>query len=135
MPPALTGLAEIVHVTDREDPAWLLAVQFRFDEGYLQIEVNPDYDTVEVSFDPLRRPPLRHWASESASGPVNQHYADLLGKTSDWWWVLRNQRQYEDGFQIEFGPAASSTTLQYLAMASRLYLHHVTEVSEPAGTP
>ncbi len=124
-PSALTDLAEIVHVTCPEDPSWLVAVQFRFDEGYLQVEVDPNDDTVEVSFDPLHRPPLRHWASGSVSSPMNQHYAGLLGRSSAWWWVLRNQQQYEDAFQIELGAPSSTMTLQYVAMASRLHLRHV----------
>lgn len=44
----LTDLSEIVHVTYLDDPSWLVAVQFRFDEGHLQVEVNPDDGTVEV---------------------------------------------------------------------------------------
>ncbi|MEV6600036.1 DUF6334 family protein [Actinoplanes sp. NPDC051346] len=135
VPSTLTDLAEIVHVNYLDDPSWLVAVQFRFSEGYLQVEVNPDDDTVEVSFDPLHRPPLRHWASESVSSSMNSHYANLLGSNSDWQWLLRNQQQYEDAFQIELGPAASTTTFQYLAMASHLYLRHVTDTEESPTAP
>jgi hypothetical protein len=126
----LTDLAEIVHVTYLEDPTWLVAVQFRFDEGYLQVEVHPDDDTVGVSFATLHRPPLRHWASDSMSSQMNQLYAGLLGRNSAWWWVLRNQQRYEDAFQIELGAPPSTVTLQYLAMASRLHLRHVNDAEE-----
>ncbi|GLW34690.1 DUF6334 family protein [Actinoplanes regularis] len=131
MPSALTDLAEIVHMAYLEDPSWLVAVQFRFDQGYLQVEVDPDDDTVEVTFDPRHRPPLCHWASESMPSQMNQRYADLLGRDSVWWWVLRNQQQYEDAFQIELSTPSSTTTLQYLAMASRLHLRQVNPTPAP----
>ncbi|MFC4044543.1 DUF6334 family protein [Dactylosporangium siamense] len=121
----LTGLVEVVHLAHAEDPAWLVAVQFRFDQGYLHVEVDPDDDTVEVSFDPRQRPPLRHWAPDAVPTQTNQHLAGLIGSTSAWWWVLRNQQGYEDAFQIELSTPSSTTTLQYLAMASRLHLRHV----------
>jgi Family of unknown function (DUF6334) len=127
----LTGLAEIVNVTYPGDPSWLVAVQFRFDEGYLQIEVDPDDDTVEVSFDPRHRPPLRHWASASVPSRMSQQYAGLLGSTSTWRWVLRNQQQYQDAFQIELSTPSSTRTLQYLATASRLDLRHVNHTPTP----
>ncbi len=129
----MTGLAEIVHVTRSGDLSWLVAVQFRFDEGYLQAEVNPDDDTVEVSFDPLDRPPLRHWGPESIPRRMNQQYPGLLGTSAAWWWVLRNQQQYQDAFQIELGPSLSTTTLQYLAMASRLHQRSVIDADEPTS--
>ncbi|MFI5897067.1 DUF6334 family protein [Actinoplanes sp. NPDC051513] len=129
--PVLTDLAEIVHVTYLDDPPWLVSVQFRFDEGYLQVEVDPDDDTVEVPFDPRHRPPLHHWASRSVPRQMNQRYADLLGRTSAWRWLLRNQQQYEDGFQIELSTPSSTTALQYLAMASRLDLRHVNHAPMP----
>ncbi len=110
-----------------------MAVQFRFTEGYLQVEVDPDDDTVEVSFDPLHRPPLRHWATDSVSHQVNEPYAALLGRDCAWWWVLRNQQQYEDAFQIELGASPSTMTLQYLAMASRLHLRHVNDADAPTA--
>ncbi|MBB2940476.1 hypothetical protein FB565_006168 [Actinoplanes lutulentus] len=131
----MTDLAEIVHVTFSEDPSWLVAVQLRFKEGFLQVEVSPDDDTVEVSFDALHRPALRHWASESVSISMNERYENLLGSDSAWWWLLRNQHQYEDGFQIELGPASSTTTFQYLAIASRLYLRHVAEANQSTAEP
>ena len=126
-PSGLTDLTEIVHVTTADDPAGLVAVQFRFEEGYLQIEVDPDDDTVEFSFDPRQRPALHHWAPQSTPNPMNQHYAHLLGSNSAWRWVLRNQQNHEDAFQIELSTPSATTTLQYLAMASQLQLHHVTE--------
>ena len=128
----LTGLAEVVHVTYREEPSWLVAVRFRFDEGYLQVEVDPDDDTVDVSFDGQHWPPLRHWAADSVSRQVNQSYAGLVGQSSCSWWVLRNQQQYEDGFQIELGASASvTTTFQYLALASRLSVRQVGDAPTP----
>jgi hypothetical protein len=130
-PSALTDLAEIMHLTFSENPSWLVAVQFRFSEGFLQVEVDPDDDTVEVSFDASHRPPLRCRASKATSISMNGRYANLLGSNCSWWWLLRNQQQYEDAFQIELGPRSSTTTFQYLAMASRLHLRHVTEADEP----
>jgi hypothetical protein len=130
-PSALTDLAEIMHLTFSEDPSWLVAVQFQFSEGFLQVEVNPDDDTVDLSFDASRRPPLRYWALGSTSISMNGRYANLLGSNCSWWWLLRNQQQYEDAFQIELVPTSSTTTFQYLAMASRLNLRHVTEADEP----
>ncbi|XVU30295.1 DUF6334 family protein [Actinoplanes sp. CA-054009] len=131
----MTNLAEIVHLSFSDDPSWLVAIQFRFTEGFLQVEVNPADDTVEVFLDPSHRPSLRHWASESTSVSMNGRYAELLGTNSAWWWLLRNQQQYEDGFQIEFGPESSTTTLQYLATASRLHLRHIVSAGEPAADP
>ncbi|MFC6023701.1 DUF6334 family protein [Plantactinospora solaniradicis] len=130
-PSILTNLAEVVHVAYNDDPSWLVAVQFRFDEGYLHVEVDPDDDTVEVSFDPRQRPQLRHWMSDSVPIQMNQYYAGLLSMTSVWRWVLRNQQGYEDAFQIELSTSSSTTTLQYLAVASRLHLRHVNDASIP----
>lgn len=130
-PSVLTDLAEIVHLAHLDDPSWLVAVQFRFGEGYLQVEVDPDDDTVAVSFDPRHRPPLRHWAAESVPSRMNRHYADLIGRTSAWRWVLRSQQQYEDAFQIELSTPSSTTTLQYLAAASRLDVRHVNHAPMP----
>jgi hypothetical protein len=127
----LTDLAEVVHLAYVDDASWLVAVQFRFDEGYLHVEVDPDDDTVEVSFDPQQRPPLRRWVSDSLPAPTDQHYAGLLGRTSAWRWVLRNQQGYEDAFQIELSTPSSTTTLQYIAMASRLHLRHVNDAPIP----
>jgi hypothetical protein len=110
-----------------DDASWLVAVQFRFDEGYLHVEVDPDHDTVEVTFDPRQRPPLRHWMSDSAAIQTDQHSASLLGMTSAWRWLLRNQQGYEDAFQIELSTPSSTATLQYLAMASRLHLRRVSD--------
>ncbi|WP_238005556.1 DUF6334 family protein [Dactylosporangium sp. AC04546] len=127
----LTDLAEVVHLAYMDDPSWLVVVQFRFDEGYLHVEVDPDDDTVEVSFDPRQRPPLRYWVSDSVPTQTDRHYAGLLGMTSAWRWVLRNQQGYEDAFQIELSTPSSTTTLQYLAMASRLHLRHVNDAPIP----
>jgi len=131
VPSVLTDLAEVVHLAYVDDPSWLVAVQFRFEEGYLHVEVDPDDDTVEVSFDPRRRRPLRHWVSDSVPAKTDQHYAGLLGMTSAWRWVLRNQQGYEDAFQIELSSPSSTTTLQYLAMASRLHLRRVNDAPIP----
>jgi hypothetical protein len=130
-PSVLTGLAEVVHLAHMDDPSWLVAVQFRFHEGYLQVEADPDDDTVEISFDPQQRPQLHHWVSDSVPTQVDQHYAGLLGMACAWRWVLRNQQGYEDAFQIELGTPSSTTTLQYLAMASRLHVRHVKDVPIP----
>lgn len=119
-PFALSSLSEVVHVMTVSAPGWLVAVQFRFDEGYLSVEANPADDTIEVSLDPLNSPSLRHWATDSTAHSANEYYSDVLGMTSTWRWVLRNQRGYQDAFQLELGPAASTVTFQYLVSASRI---------------
>ncbi|MFF5077971.1 hypothetical protein ACFY36_13030 [Actinoplanes sp. NPDC000266] len=43
----MTNLAEIVHVSFSDDPSWLVAIQFRFTEGFLQVAANPADDTGE----------------------------------------------------------------------------------------
>ncbi|OJF10697.1 DUF6334 family protein [Couchioplanes caeruleus] len=78
----------------------------------------------------LRSGRLRH---KSSRGPGRSPRDNLLGSKSDWQWLLRNQQQYEDAFQIELGPSSSTTTFQYLAMASHLYLRHVTDAEEPTA--
>jgi hypothetical protein len=126
-PFALHRLAEVWHVVDDEDDRWLVGVQFRFDEGFLCIEVDPDGDEVDVSFDESGRSALRHWddvVRRDAAGA----YSDVLGLSSAWRWVLCNQQGYRDGFQIEFGPADSTITVQYLAAASRLECRRVKPV-------
>jgi hypothetical protein len=127
----LTALAEVVLLAHMDDPSWLVAVQFRFHEGYLQVEVDPDGDTVGISFDPQQRPRPHHWASDSVPVRTDQYHAALLGMDSAWRWVLRNQQGYQDGFQIELATPSSRTTLQYLAMASRLHVAHVRDVPIP----
>lgn len=47
-------------------------------------------------------------------------YMGLQGAGSTWRWLLRNQQGYTDAFQIELGDAGEETTLQYLAIASKL---------------
>jgi hypothetical protein len=117
-PFALSRLAEAHHllVTERQ---WLVAVQFRFDEGFLGIEVDPKHDEVDLTFDASRCPAPRHW-KEATRHDAAGVYADVMGLSSAWRWLLRNQQGYRDGFQIEFGPAESTITVQYLAIASRL---------------
>jgi Family of unknown function (DUF6334) len=85
----------------------------------LSVEANPA-DTVEVSFDPLKAPPLRHWVDDSTHHSANEYYSDVLGMTSAWRWMLRNQQGYYDAFQLELGPATSTVTFQYLVSASVL---------------
>jgi hypothetical protein len=127
----LTDLAEIVHLAYTGDPSWLVAVQFRFNEGYLHVEVDPTNDSVDVCFDPRTRPPLDHWGSDAVPSRTSQRYAGLLGRKSAWRWLLRNQQGYEDAFQIELSTPSSTTTLQYLAIASRLHLRRVEDVPMP----
>ena len=127
-PFALSSLGDVVHATYVGDSDWLVAVQFHFEEGYLSVEVDPDDDTVDVSFDALWPPPLRHWSTDSARHTASASYADVLGLSSSWRWVLRNQQGYQDAFQIELGPSTSTVTLQYLAMASHLEFRRVTRV-------
>jgi hypothetical protein len=117
-PFALHRLADVHHVLD-EDGEWLVAVQFRFDEGFLAIEVDPDHDEVELSFDEAGPSALRHW-DDVVRLDAADVYADVLGLSSAWRWLLCNQQGYRDGFQIEFGPADSTITVQYIAAASRL---------------
>lgn len=126
-PFALQRLAEVHHVL-YDDGGWLVAVEFRFDEGYFAVEVDPDHDEVEVSFDESAPSPLRHW-DEVVRRDAADIYADVVGLTSTWRWLLVNQQGYHDGFQIEFGPADSTVTVQYLAAASRLELRRVTAVT------
>jgi hypothetical protein len=125
-PFALSRLAEAMHVVD-EDGGWLVGVRFRFDEGFFGIEVDPDHDEVNLSFDESRPAALRLW-----DGVVRRDaaevYADILGLSSAWRWLLRNQQGYCDGFQIEFGPASSTITVQYIAAASRLDVRRVRSV-------
>jgi len=52
-PFALSRLAEAHHLVSA-DGGWLVAVQFRFDEGSLSPEVDPDHDKVDLSFDSVR---------------------------------------------------------------------------------
>ena len=70
-PSLLTKLAEVMHLAYADAPSWLVAAQFRFDEGYLQVEVDPADDTVEVSFDPRQRPALHHWVPDSVPTEAN----------------------------------------------------------------
>jgi hypothetical protein len=125
-PFALHRLAEVHHVLD-EDAEWLVAVQFRFDEGYLGIEVDPDHDEVELSFDESAPTALRYWDVVVRRDAADA-YADVLGLSSAWRWLLFNQQGYRDGFQIEFGPADSTITVQYLAAASKLERRRVRAV-------
>jgi hypothetical protein len=53
-------------------------------EGYLGVEANPADDTIEVSFDRLKSPPVRHWATDSMTHNANEYYFDVLGMTSTW---------------------------------------------------
>jgi hypothetical protein len=117
-PFALSRLTEANHLLSAEG-GWLVAVQFRFEEGYFGVEVDPGHDEVELSFDPSSRPTLRYWR-DAVRRDAAGFYAGVLGQSSTWRWLLCNQQGYRDGFQIEFGPAQSTTTLQYLAIASRL---------------
>jgi hypothetical protein len=127
-PAVLSHLAEVQHVmSGRSSEDWLVAAEFRFDEGYLSVEVDPSDDTVDVSFDPARQPTLRHWANGAVRHDANERYADVLGLGSAWRWVLRNQQGYQDGFQIELGYAFLPVTFQYVAMASRLCRYNVIE--------
>lgn len=120
-PAVLSRLADVQHVmVSGSSEDWLVAAQFRFDEGYLSVEVNPSDDTVDVSFDPARRPTLRNWANGAVRHDANERYADALGMDSAWRWMLRNQQGFQDGFQIELGTASLPVTFQYVAMASRL---------------
>lgn len=123
-PFALHRLAQVRHVVDDEDDRWLVAVQFRFDEGFLGIEVDPDHDEVDLSFDESGWPALRDW-SDVVRRDAADAYADVIGLSSAWRWLLCNQQGYRDGFQIEFGPADSTITVQYLAAASRLECRRV----------
>lgn len=134
-PFALHCLADVDHVLCPGEPGWLVAVRMRFDEGFLSVEVNPEDDTVTVSFDPLRPPPLRHWADDVLTYPANDHYPDILGLSSTWRWTLQNQQGYQDAFQIELESPPTTVTLQYLAVASRLDSRRVTgiPITEPAS--
>ena len=82
---------------------------------------------MELSFAESAPSPLRHW-DEVVRRDAADIYADVVGLSSDWRWLLVNQQGYHDAFQIEFGPADSTVTVQYLAAASRLELRRVTAV-------
>jgi hypothetical protein len=88
--------------------------------------VDPTHDEVDLSFHPSKRPAPRRWKDATRHDAAGV-YADVMGLSSAWRWLLRNQQGYRDGFQIEFGPAESTITLQYLAIASRLELRRVSE--------
>jgi hypothetical protein len=126
-PFALSRLAEVSHVLD-DEVGWLVGVQFRFDEGFFGIEVDPDHDEVDLSFDASRPTALRHW-DRVARRDAADVYADVLGLSSAWRWLLYNQQGYRDGFQIEFGPAEATITVQYIAVASRLEVRRVRPVA------
>ena len=95
----------------------LVAVQFRFDEGYLGIDPDPDHDAVEVSFAESAPSALRYWDAVVRRDAADA-CADVLALSSTWRWLLVNQQGYRDGFQIGFGPADSMITVQYLAAAA-----------------
>ena len=129
-PFALERLAEVAHVTSSGE---LVAVQFRFEEGYLSVEANPDDDTVDATFEPAHRPVLRHWEADSVRRDASDRYADVLGRDSARRWVLTSQQGYRDGFQIEFGAAAGVLTHQYQMEASHLRHRTVVAADSPGG--
>ena len=71
---------------------------------------------------------MQYWLDATRQNAAGV-YADVLGLSSVWRWLLHNQQGYRDGFQIESGPAQSTITVQYLAVASRLALRRVSEVT------
>jgi hypothetical protein len=99
-----------------------------FDEGFLGIEVDPDHDEIQLSFDEVGPSALRY-RDDVVRRDAADLYADILGLSSAWRWPLCNQQGYRDGFQIEFGPADSTITVQYIAAASRLEPRRVTPVT------
>jgi hypothetical protein len=119
-PTCLSDLHSVWHHVEPDHG--LVAVEFEFGEGVLLVEVDPGFDEVELPFGiGLTAPVPRHWPDatrESVTGTTA--YRELRGLDSTWRWVLWNQRGYSDAFQIELGPAGATTTLQYLAIASKL---------------
>src|SRR5690349_8742518 len=110
-PLILTGLEDVVHYVDPESGD-LPAVEFRFAEGHLLVEVDPNLDEVELSFSWFRPEVLTHWPEASQKSMIDAYpYLGVRGCSSAWRWVLQNQRGYADAFQIELLSEGATTTI------------------------
>ena len=119
-PIILTELADVVHYIDPETGD-LPAVEFRFAEGHLLVEVDPNLDEVELAFTWFRPETLSHWPEATPKSMIDAPpYLGMQGCSSAWRWVLQNQRGYDDAFQIELLSDDATTTVQLVAAASCL---------------
>ncbi|MEO8528319.1 MAG: DUF6334 family protein [Pseudolysinimonas sp.] len=93
------------------DHYWVDTVRFEFEKGYLDITVDPDFDTII-------------WQARRHSEPTAEHtsstWVDLLDTRVAWIWTLTNQRGYFDGMQFEFFRDKTTIILQLMAEGSRL---------------
>jgi hypothetical protein len=127
-PGGLAGLRRVSHYEEE----WLVAVGFHFEDGILLVEVDPEYDDVAITLTPTGPVTLAYWPDARCVDATRASlYAGLAGAGSIWRWALRNQQGYTDAFQIELVTETVTTTLQYLAIASRL---EVRTVDETPGT-
>jgi hypothetical protein len=119
-PSILTELEDVVYYVDPETGD-LPAVEFRFAEGHLLVEVDPNLDEVELSFTWFRPETLTHWAEANPRSMIDAPpYVGVRGCSSAWRWVLQNQQGYDDAFQIELLSDDATTTVQLVAVASCL---------------
>jgi hypothetical protein len=124
-PMILTELEDVVHYIDPDSGA-LPAMEFRFAEGHLLVQVDPGLDEVELSFTWFRPEMLTHWPEARPKSMIDEPpYEGLRGCSSAWRWVLQNQRGFDDGFQIELLAEGATTTIQVLAAASCLQVQLV----------
>ncbi len=131
-PQFLEGLSRVRHGV-YQDTAMLVAIDLRFVQGSVLVQVDPDTDEVITSFDDAAidaEVDEVSWLDVSTSAD----YRDVIGSDTLWRWHLVNQQGYRDGFQIELeqrgsdNKATSTATFQYLALASEIEVRRVSQV-------
>ncbi|MGQ0843498.1 MAG: DUF6334 family protein [Sporichthyaceae bacterium] len=99
-----------------------IAYMLRFAEAVLLIEVDPEFDSLEVRVGP--RPELRPSEPEPMAVDLSDTppWSQLLGRRLGWRWAMTNQNGYFDGLQLEFEqPGAPAVAVQWTAWGSELY--------------
>ena len=118
----LTAVAEYVP----DGGGGVEGVRLSFGEADVYVGVNDD-DEVTCSSKPS--PSLNGGQWNPGGNAV--FWRRAIGRPVAWYWVMRNHRGYDDGFQIDFHEpyhVDGRFTVQLVAMAGRLSVRFVNEV-------
>jgi Family of unknown function (DUF6334) len=92
-------------------------IALKFTAGVLIFAVDPDADTVEVSYEEANAFNDSGLVHAGALAP----WSALIGQPFGWGWVTINQQGYQDGVLLSFGGLQPSVLLVAAAASLRIY--------------
>ena len=124
-------LINIKYFFNPELPERIKAIQFIFEHDMFFIIVNGEDDTLEITHESLVEP-FGKEGYQNIDVSNEMPWKLAINNKVAWLWMMINQQNYLDGFQMEFHDKnnnKNSTTIQMLAVLSEIEISMVSKLT------